>query len=61
MRRHGTQHIVCTLDYSSVGISLGALCELKLPPNTPSVVGFEVFTAVVLKSIIFWDMTPCSP
>jgi hypothetical protein len=26
-----------------------------------SYVGFEVFTAVVLKSIIFWDMTPCSP
>jgi hypothetical protein len=25
------------------------------------VVGFEVFTAVVLKSIFFWDMTPCSP
>jgi hypothetical protein len=24
-------------------------------------VGFEVFTAVVLKSIIFWNMTPCSP
>jgi hypothetical protein len=24
-------------------------------------VGVEVFTAVVLKSIIFWDMTPCSP
>jgi hypothetical protein len=23
-------------------------------------VGFEVFTAVVLKSIFFWDMTPCS-
>jgi hypothetical protein len=23
--------------------------------------GFDVFTAVVLKSIIFWDMTPCSP
>jgi hypothetical protein len=22
---------------------------------------FEVFTAVVMKSIIFWDMTPCSP
>jgi hypothetical protein len=22
--------------------------------------GFEVFTAVVLKSIIIWDMTPCS-
>jgi hypothetical protein len=24
-------------------------------------VGFEVFTVVVMKSIIFWDMTPCSP
>jgi membrane protein YdbS with pleckstrin-like domain len=24
-------------------------------------IGFEVFTAVVMKSIIFWDMTPCSP
>jgi hypothetical protein len=24
-------------------------------------VGFEVFTAVVMKSIIFLDMTPCSP
>jgi hypothetical protein len=23
-------------------------------------VGFEVLTAVVMKSIIFWDMTPCS-
>jgi hypothetical protein len=24
-------------------------------------VGFEVFTAVVMKSIILWDMRPCSP
>jgi branched-subunit amino acid transport protein len=24
-------------------------------------VGFEVFTAVVMKSIIFWDMTLCNP
>jgi hypothetical protein len=23
--------------------------------------GFEVFTAMVMKSIIFWDATPCSP
>jgi hypothetical protein len=22
-------------------------------------VGFDVFTAVVMKSTIFWDMTPC--
>jgi hypothetical protein len=24
-------------------------------------VGFEVPTAVVMKSSIFWDITPCSP
>jgi hypothetical protein len=26
-----------------------------------SSVGFEVLIAVVVKSTIFWDMTPCSP
>jgi hypothetical protein len=25
------------------------------------IVGFEVYTAVFMKSIIFWDMTLCSP
>jgi hypothetical protein len=25
------------------------------------IVGFEVFTAMVIKTIIFWDITPCSP
>jgi hypothetical protein len=24
-------------------------------------VGFEVLTVVVLKTTIFWDITPCSP
>jgi hypothetical protein len=24
-------------------------------------VGFEVLTAVVIKSTVFWDITPCSP
>jgi hypothetical protein len=24
-------------------------------------VGFQVLTAVIMKSIIFWDITPCSP
>jgi hypothetical protein len=24
-------------------------------------VGFEVLTAVVMKSIIFWDIAPCGP
>jgi hypothetical protein len=23
--------------------------------------GFEVLTSVVIKSTIFWDITPCSP
>jgi hypothetical protein len=25
------------------------------------IVGFEILTAVVMKSTIFWDITPCSP
>jgi hypothetical protein len=29
--------------------------------RSQSYVGFEVFTAVVMKNIIFWDVTPCSP
>jgi hypothetical protein len=29
--------------------------------NPTDFVGFEVFTAVIMKSIIFWDTTPCSP
>jgi hypothetical protein len=28
--------------------------------NTLNIVGSEVCTAVVMKSIIFWDVTPCS-
>jgi hypothetical protein len=36
--------------------------RLRFFPRTNLlIVGFEVFTAVVLKSIFFWDMTPCSP
>jgi hypothetical protein len=26
-----------------------------------TVVGFEIFTAVVMKIAIFWDTAPCSP
>jgi hypothetical protein len=25
------------------------------------IIGSEVLTAVVMKSTIFWDITPCSP
>jgi hypothetical protein len=34
---------------------------LSIPLINFCLLGFEVFTAVVLKSIFFWDMTPCSP
>jgi hypothetical protein len=34
---------------------IGALCL-----NYVCLVGFEVVTVVVMKSIIFWDITPCS-
>jgi hypothetical protein len=33
-------------------------CEI---PEDNTFVGLEVFTAVVMKSTIFWDITPCSP
>jgi hypothetical protein len=29
--------------------------------KTSEVAGFEVLTAVVMKSTVFWDITPCSP
>jgi hypothetical protein len=34
--------------------------DMKNQTNSQNV-GFEVFTAVVMKSINFWDITPCSP
>jgi hypothetical protein len=30
-------------------------------PTKPCCAGFEVLTGVVMKSSIFWDVTPCSP
>jgi hypothetical protein len=41
-------------------------CELIRCPfighlNKDEIVGFEVPTAVVMKSSIYWDVTPCSP
>jgi hypothetical protein len=34
---------------------------MKLKMKRTKVVGFEVLTAVVMKSSIFWDVSPCSP
>jgi hypothetical protein len=43
------------------------LANLDLKPNSLNdckiqniSVGFEILTAVVMKSTIFWDITPCS-
>jgi hypothetical protein len=44
--------------------SSGGSCELGNGAYIEEInnfIEFEVFTAVVMKSIIFWDMTPCSP
>jgi hypothetical protein len=41
-------------------ISASYRCHTQSHANHSLVVGFEVFTAVVIKSIIFWDVTPCS-
>jgi hypothetical protein len=35
-------------------------CLMEVKP-TLNVVGLEVLTAVIMKSTIFWDVTPCSP
>jgi hypothetical protein len=37
------------------------LLQLDTISCTVEDVGFEVLTAVVMKSPIFWDITPCSP
>jgi hypothetical protein len=34
-----------------------SITQLECITKTKAVVGFEVFTVVVIKSIIFWDMT----
>jgi hypothetical protein len=53
------------LEFSLREIRIQLLKEIKCMAQEEngqqfSDVGFEVFTAVVLKSIFFWDMTPCS-
>jgi hypothetical protein len=47
-------------DHSTLSLSLYLL---RYPGSIEvlNFVGFEVSTAVVLKSNFFWDMTPCSP
>jgi hypothetical protein len=37
------------------------MAQKRLGNTGLDLVGFEVLTAVVMKSTIFWDITPCSP
>jgi hypothetical protein len=46
--------ILCTISVAQLYLIRVELYRLYIP------VGCEVFTAVVMKSIIFWDMTTCS-
>jgi hypothetical protein len=65
----GMQTVTSSLDLTSFGIRTPVGNSNVIAQVFPSVglpvqcitylVGFEVFTAVVMKSIIFWDMTPC--
>jgi hypothetical protein len=32
---------------------------LRMPAGISQVVRFEVFTAVIMKNGVFWDVTPC--
>jgi hypothetical protein len=52
--RFSTPVGVVTMDDRAIGVRSPAGTRLLL-------VGFQVFTSMVMKSIICWDMTPCSP
>jgi hypothetical protein len=49
-----TKQIIIITRYPENGV-------LQDNTNTSTSVGFEVLTAMVMKSTIFWDITPCSP
>jgi hypothetical protein len=59
LEKMGKEEVAQFRDYS--GNCLEGPSKTMKNVNTLFLVGFEVFTAVVMKSIIFWDMTQCSP
>jgi hypothetical protein len=60
------QLLVCGDDINSIGENKNSI-KIKKPKLCQSLVrrlvlvAFEVLTAVVIKSPLFWDITPCSP
>jgi hypothetical protein len=45
----------------TVGNILVGVLHIWLVTNIGQCVGFKVLTTVVVKSTVFWDITPCSP
>jgi ABC-type uncharacterized transport system permease subunit len=45
----------------TAGVTAYALMLFTFRQQNSHFVGFEVSTAVVMKSVIFWDMMPYSP
>jgi hypothetical protein len=41
--------------------SEGKRAKINFSPKLVAFVGFELLTAVVMKSTIFWDIMPCIP
>jgi hypothetical protein len=54
-------HRNTSLTFRLLLLKLCAVPSGPHPEDRDSFVGFEVLTAVVMKIIIFWDITPCSP
>jgi hypothetical protein len=50
-----------TVIISWIGGWVGPRVGLDTGKKVNFFVGFEVLTAVVMKSAIFWDITPCTP
>jgi hypothetical protein len=59
LHRFLTVHIYCCIYYGIFVKSL-VITDYVYVKSVGYIVGFEVFTTVVMKAIIFWNITPCS-
>jgi hypothetical protein len=53
--------ILIALNYITFGLNSENTEYSEYFTDNKFIVGFEVLTAVVMKSTIFWDIMPCSP
>jgi hypothetical protein len=64
IRSHNKQICPFTGDvtcFSFLDCDVSYDCTKDLDSELLKYIGFDVFTVVVMKSIIFWEMMPCSP